>query len=173
MTDVVIGTPPNVPPVDYLARTRERYDSIGFAPYRWATEDPLTELAPAPDSRPLAEMRVGLIGSGGVYVVGQKAYHFKDDISFREIPAAVPRDDLRLTHFAYDLTDGRRDPEVVFPLGALHALAAAGEIGSVADAAYSFVGGIYSARKVREQLAPALVQRAIDEHWDMALLVPV
>ncbi len=172
MTDVVIGMPPTTAPVDYLARTRERYESIGFTTsYRWAVEEPLDALASA--SLPLSEMRVGLIGSGGVYVVGQEAYHFKDDASYREIPSTASADDLRITHFAYDLKDARQDPEVVFPFGALRSLAQGGQIGSVAETAYSFVGGIYSARKVREQLAPALVALAIEQQWDMALLVPV
>ena len=171
MTDVARGVPPAVAPVDYLARTRERYESIGFTSYRWAVEEPLAALAPV--SLPMSEMRVGLIGSGGVYVVGQEAYHFKDDASYRAVPATATAADLRVTHFAYDLKDARRDPEVVFPFGALRSLAQTGHIGSVAETAYSFVGGIYSARKVREQLAPALVALAVAQQWDMALLVPV
>jgi hypothetical protein len=35
------------------------------------------------------------------------------------------------------------------------------------------MGGIYSARKVREELAPALVERVVDQRPDIALLVPV
>jgi len=35
------------------------------------------------------------------------------------------------------------------------------------------MGGIYSARKVRDVLAPALVTRLLEDEVDVALMVPV
>ena len=116
---------------------------------------------------------MGLVASGGIYTAGQIAFHFRDDLSYREIPCESSVEALRTTHFAYDLTDARRDPNVVFPLAALRQLARAGVIGDVAPRAYTFMGGIYSASKVRDTLAPALADRLVEDAVDVALMVPV
>jgi D-proline reductase (dithiol) PrdB len=158
-------------PVDYIAETRATYDALGYAPYAWvknAGKPPWT-----PVGVPLREAKLSLLASGGIYQRGQRAFHFKDDASFRVIDTSVSCDDLRITHFAYDLTDARADPNVVFPLDPLRSLVAAGELGSIASEAFTFMGGIYSARKVRDELAPALVERIADQRPDIALLVPV
>jgi D-proline reductase (dithiol) PrdB len=47
-----------------------------------------------------------------------------------------------------------------------------GFIGALADYAYTFMGGIYSARRVREELAPRLVEQLLAERVDAALFVP-
>ena len=159
------------PPVDYIARTREVYSSLGYPPYRWVANEPLAELARI--DKPQNQWRVGLVASGGIYAVGQIAFHHRDDYSYREIAAETPLADLRATHFAYDLTDVRQDPNVVFPLGTLRGLAADGVIGEVAANAYTFMGGIYSAAKVRDALAPALADRLVGDAVDVALMVPV
>ena len=65
------------------------------------------------------------------------------------------------------------DPNTVFPLQRLQDLAGAGTIGAVADHAVTFMGGIYSHRRSREQLAPAVVRSAKSTHVDLVLLVPV
>lgn len=158
-------------PVDYIARTREQYAGLGYPPYRWVENADAPPFA-VPGKR-LAECRVALIASGGIYVKGQVAFHHRDDASYREVPADVDYRDLRVTHFAYDLTDARADPNVVFPLQHLKALADEGVIGEVAPRAYTFMGGIYSARRVREALAPALAERMQNNAVDAALLVPV
>ena len=159
------------PPVDHIVRTRELYSSLGHDPYRWVRSEsppPWTELA-----KPLAECRVGLVGSGGVYRAGQPAFHHRDDISLRAIDVSVPVAELRTSHFAYDQTDARVDPNVVFPIEPLRALAAEGAIGELSPRAYAFMGGIYSARRVRDTLAPEIGRRLAEDQVDLALLVPV
>jgi D-proline reductase (dithiol) PrdB len=159
------------PPVDHIVRTRDLYSSLGHDPYRWVRNDeppPWTELA-----KPLRECRVGLVGSGGVYRAGQVAFHHRDDISLRVIDTSVPVSELRTSHFAYDQTDARIDPNVVFPVDTLHTLAAEGVIGELSPRAYAFMGGIYSARRVREVLAPEISRRLAEDQVDLALLVPV
>jgi D-proline reductase (dithiol) PrdB len=163
--------PSTRPPVDYIERTRAQYSALGYGEYQWvrnATPPPWAEL-----KKPLAQCRVGLIGSGGIYRVGQVAFHYKDDLSFRIIDTAAPTSELRATHFAYDLTDARADPNVVFPIDTLHALVAEGFVSELARNAYAFMGGIYSSRKVRDTLAPALAERVVRDEVDVVLLVPV
>ena len=159
------------PPVDYIERTREQYSALGFPAYCWVEEtDPpaFTRI-----EAPMHEWRAGLVASGGIYVQGQIAFHHHDDISYREIDTETPAHRLRVTHFAYDLTDARNDPNTVFPLQALRYLRDCGEIGALGPRAYTFMGGIYSVRKVRERLAPALADRLCSDGVNVAILVPV
>jgi D-proline reductase (dithiol) PrdB len=121
----------------------------------------------------MSECRLGLAASGGVYVAGQVAFHYKDDTSLREIPADAKTSDPRATHFAYDLSDARRDPNVIFPIDTLRGLAREGIVGSLAGSFQSFMGGIYSTRRVLAELAPQLLTRLREEEVDAVLLVPV
>jgi D-proline reductase (dithiol) PrdB len=159
-------------PVAYITRIRENYARLGYKPYAWvdnaASPPPWTPL-----EEPLSECRIGLVASGGIYVRGQVAFHWRDDTTFRAIPTDVRTEDLRATHFAYDLSDVRRDPNVVFPIDTLRRLVAEGLIGALAGHALTFMGGIYSARKVAEDLAPKITERLVGEKVDVALLVPV
>ena len=158
-------------PVDYIAETRKTYDALGYPPYQWVQNTGQPPWSPVQVE--LEAASVALIASGGIYQRGQRAFHFKDDASYRVIDTSVSCDELRVTHFAYDVTDARADPNVVFPLETLRGLVADGSVGSITPQAFTFMGGIYSARKVREELAPALVERVSDQRPDIALLVPV
>ena len=158
-------------PVDYIERTRELYAGLGYPPYGWVhseTPPPFTPL-----SKALSDARLGLVASGGIYRQGQIAFHYRDDLSYREIARDTPVSELRITHFAYDMTAARADPNVVFPLETLRALATVGRIGELGPTAYTFMGGIYSARKVATLLAPALADALVRDEVDVAMLVPV
>ena len=158
--------------VRYIDRTRELYASQ--APYRWSLLDRDTDPPPfTPIEGPLASKRIALIASGGVHLAEQQPFHFRNDLSTREIPFETASDDLQVAHFGYDTSDAKRDPACVLPLRALRELSAAGEIGDVIEPALSFMGGIYSARLVREDLAPRLRDFVLGEQADLALLVPV
>ncbi|MGE0684336.1 MAG: glycine/sarcosine/betaine reductase selenoprotein B family protein [Candidatus Binatia bacterium] len=157
--------------VEYIQRITDNYAKLGYKAYQWVknTDQPPWQ----PLRKPLSQCRVALIASGGIYVTGQVAFHFKDDTSFREIPTKVQTSNLRTAHFAYDQTDARRDPNVVFPIDTLRRLVKEGFIGSLTEHAFTFMGGIYSSRKVHDDLAPQLVERLQAEQADIALLVPV
>ena len=157
-------------PIEYIKRMREIYSVLGYPPYQWVhnEDEPPWQLLP----KPLRECRVALAASGGIYRTGQLAFHFKDDDSFRQIPSDVDVRELRIAHFAYDKTDAMRDPNCVFPIEPLRWLAATGQIGELAPFHYTFMGGIYSARKVREHLAPAITAELRRQKVDALLLVP-
>ena len=158
-------------PVDYIALTREAYGLLGYQSYRWAHNEGPSSWAPL--RKPLSEVRLGLIASGGIYRHGQVAFTHKDDVTHREIPTDVDTRELRVTHFAYDQTDARRDPNVIFPIDTLRALAADGTISELAPLALTFMGGIYSQRRLSAELIPVLVERTLDLEVDAVLLVPV
>jgi D-proline reductase (dithiol) PrdB len=158
-------------PVDYIDVTRDTYSQLGYPPYRWVESS-----GPVPCTLPQGDLsgsRLGLVASGGIYVAGQIAFHFHDDVSYRLVPSDVETSRLRATHFAYDLRDARSDPNVVFPIDPLRRLCSEGRIGSLASHFVTFMGGIYSARKVREHLAPAITRKLLELEVDVALLVPV
>jgi D-proline reductase (dithiol) PrdB len=163
--------PEDLDAVDYIQVTRDSYASLGFDAYRWA--DNAEPSAFVPPTKPLSESKVVLIASGGVYRVGDVGFSHKDDLTHREIPMDTPASDLRVTHFAYDQTNARADVNAVFPIDSLRTMADAGEIGELADVALTFMGGIYSQRRLGETLTPAIVDRVHELEADIALLVPV
>ncbi len=101
------------------------------------------------------------------------AFTHRDDTTFRAIPSDTDVSELRATHFAYDLTDARHDINVVFPIEALRSLASEEVVGELAPDFFTCMGGIYSQRRVNDDLAPALVDRCHADSIDVVLLVPV
>ncbi|MEM7286697.1 MAG: glycine/sarcosine/betaine reductase selenoprotein B family protein, partial [Actinomycetota bacterium] len=67
----------------------------------------------------------------------------------------------------------RRDINVVFPIDALRSLVTEGVVGQLAPDLFTLMGGIYSQRRVNDELAPALVERCRQDDIDAVLLVPV
>ena len=162
----------NPEPVQYIRRTRENYEQLGFEPYHWFEAD--SEPPFTPVKQPLSASRVGMISTAGTYVHGQVAYYYKDDTSIRAIPSDTPVTDLRFSHIMENyLVEARQDPCSVFPIEALATLAEEGFIGGVADNYYSCMGGIYSTRRVREELIPALESAVVTGELDLLLLVPL
>ena len=157
-------------PVEYIRKMSEIYSGLGYPPYQWVRNEEPPPWQPL--IKPLNECRVALSASGGIYRVGQLAFHFKDDDSFREIPRDVDKKDLRMAHFAYDKTDAMRDPNCVFPIDPLRRMADEGYIRELALFQYTFMGGIYSSRRVRENLAPAITTELLKHRVDVLLLVP-
>lgn len=166
-------TIPDIPSdvVRYIDRTRALYASQ--RPYRWVIHDPIREAPPwTPITRPLAVLRVAVISSGGVHLAEQEPFHFRNDVSHREIPADTEPRATRVAHFGYDITDATRDSGCVLPLRALRTLAAEGVIGEVVSPTLSFVGGIYSHRRVRTDVAPRFRDFVLRARADLAFLVP-
>ena len=158
--------------VDYIPRISERYDKLGYPTYRWyqAEEPPPW----TPMAKPLAESRIGLLCTAGTYAKGQVAYFYKDDTSIRAIPKTTPVEDIRFSHLTENyLPDPRRDPNCVFPIEPLRRLEAAGVVGEVADDLLSCMGAVYSQRRARETLAPAVADEFKRLAVDAVLLVPL
>jgi D-proline reductase (dithiol) PrdB len=153
-------------PVDYIPRTRELYGD--FTPYRWVENDtvPFTPL-----TKPIASCKLALITSGGVMYRDQPRFH-REDASYRRIPKNARRNELNVWHFGYPTADAQEDPNCVFPLERMRELEAERVIGELVDPAFSFMGGVYSARKVRDELAPKIIDELKRAHADAFLLVP-
>ncbi len=156
--------------IEYMKLMDQLYTTMGYSAYQWVKNDntpPWQSLR-----KPLSQSRLALLASGGIYVTGQTAFHFKDDTSYRAIPKNIMTEDLRATHFAYDLRAARSDPNSVFPIDSLRQLVSEGFIGELCEHAYTFMGGIYSSRRVKEELAPSLTKRLVNDRADIVLFVP-
>jgi D-proline reductase (dithiol) PrdB len=154
-------------PVAYIPRTRALYHA--FTPYRWvenADTPPWTSL-----KKPIAECRVALMTSGGILYRDQPRFH-REDGSYRLIPKSATQADLSVWHFGYRTADAAADHNCVFPLSRMRELEAQRVIGELLDPAYSFMGGIYSSRKVRDELAPRIADELTRAHADAFYLVP-
>ena len=152
---------------------RERYLKLGYQPYRWfhAGEDPVPF---TPLSKKIKECRVGLLSTSGAYSLGQSAYHYKDDSSLRNIDKNCSNENIRFSHITENyLENPRKDPNCILPLGQLLRMEKEGKIGELADQVFSCMGGIYSQRKVLEDIAPDVYSRFRSQEVDVALLVPM
>ena len=102
---------------------------------------PEFDSTPWTDAPPLSEARVAIVSTAGL--------HRRDDRKFRGgasdyrlIPSDVDYADLAMSHVSvnFDRTGYQQDVNIAFPLEHLHTLAANGEIGSVGEWHYSFMG---------------------------------
>ena len=158
--------------VRYIDAITDRYNSLGFDAYRWYHAD--SPPAWAPVKKPLKDSRIGLLGTSGAYAVGQVAYHYKDDTSVREIPKNTRDEDLRFAHITENyLPGGRGDPNCIFPLSSLRQLEEEGVVGEIAEDVLSCMGGLYSQRRVREEMLPAITEKFSDQKVDAVLFVPM
>ena len=155
-------------PIAYIPRTREMYPDM--PPYRWVVNDdaPWTPL-----NKPVDRCKVALLSSGGVHHADQRPFHYRDDTSIRRVPKGVRVEDLRVSHFGYRTEDAAADPNCVFPIERMRELEAEGVIGELANPAYTCMGGIYSTRRVRNELVPQVVDSVVGAGVDLLLLVPV
>ena len=154
-------------PVEYIPRTRELY--AAYEPYRWVVND---DVPWTPLTKPLNQCRVALASSAGVYYKDQRPFHAREDTSLREIPKDVAVEDLRIAHFGYRTEDAKKDPNCVFPIERVRELESEGFIGELADPTYTFMGGIYSARRVCQEVAPRFAKLLADDQVDLLYIVP-
>jgi D-proline reductase (dithiol) PrdB len=124
-----------------------------------------------PLTKPIGRCKVALISSGGLLYRDQPRFH-REDASYRAIPKDAVQQDLDIWHFGYRTADAQADHNCVFPLARMRELEADGTIGQLADPAYSFMGGVYSARKVRDELAPRIADELKRNQIDAFYLVP-
>ncbi|NQU61620.1 MAG: selenoprotein B glycine/betaine/sarcosine/D-proline reductase [Rhodospirillales bacterium] len=102
---------------------------------------PPFDSTPWVEGPPLAERRVALVTTSGLHSPGQATFYFQDS-TYRVIPGDTTGRDLVMSHSSvnFDRTGFQQDVNVVFPIDRLRELQAAGEIGSLADYHYAFMG---------------------------------
>jgi len=130
------------------------------------------ETTPFVTGRPRQERRVALISTAGLSMRGEAPFAM-GGADYRVIPGDAGQGDIVMSHISvnYDRTGYQRDWNVVLPLDRLHEMAADGEIGSVADRHYSFMGATDPAEMQSAANDIAGVMAA--EKVDAVLLLPV
>lgn len=121
---------------------------------------------------PLSKRRIAIVSTAGLHRRGDRAFS-PGDGGYRIIPGDTPACDLVMSHISvnFDRTGFQQDSNLVFPIDRLRELAAAGVIGSLAQAHYSFMGANApdNLEPAARQLAPLLKADRVDG----VLLVPV
>jgi len=164
------------PPLPYLERIEAYYRALGYdTPYRWASFDdvPFTAL-----TKPLANASLAIVTTAAPYRPGMgdqgpgAPYNGRAKFfSVYSLPTAR-EPDLRISHIAIDRAHTTaQDQASYFPLKALQALAANGEIGAVAPRFH----GLPTNRSHNTTIqvdCPQIVSRCRQDRADAAVLVP-
>ena len=120
----------------------------------------------------LTKRRVAIVSTAGLQRRGDRPYSFDAD-DYRIIPGDISAADIVMSHISsnFDRSGFLQDHNIVFPLDRLHELAADGEIGSIADYHYSFMGSTHpdDMETTTRQLAGLLKRDGVDA----VLLLPV
>lgn len=137
----------------------------------------------APFETRLAEARIALLTSAGLYLDGEqppfdgdreKAEPTWGDPTHRVLPASLEGHRLGMMHLHVNHDDVLADPEIALPLAGLADLAAEGVVGSVAPAHVSVMGYQQAGLEVwRSETAPAVVELLRDQGTDGLILAPV
>lgn len=124
-----------------------------------------------PLRKPLSQCRVALITTAGVHVKGQKPFDVaakEGDPSLRELPSAMLLDQYCITHTHYDHSDADRDINCVFPISRVREMVDRGQLGSLAETNYGFMGFIKDLDRLKEN-ARAVAGALLDQHVDVVL----
>lgn len=127
---------------------------------------------PWADGPPLNERRVAIVTTAGLSLRGEDAFGL-GAADYRVIPAEAESGDILMNHVSvnFDRTGFQDDVNVVFPIDRLRDMAADGEIGSVAEFHYSFMGATDPA--LLEDSARALAGMMREDRVNAVLLSPV
>jgi D-proline reductase (dithiol) PrdB len=137
----------------------------------------------APLPRHLAEARIALLTSAGLYLEGEQEPFDAErerreptwgDPTHRVLPPSLAGRRLGMSHLHVNPDDVLADPEIALPLEGLAALVAEGRVGAVAPSHYSVMGFQEAGLEVwRGETAPAIVARLAEEAVDGVILAPV
>ena len=131
---------------------------------------------PRPLSKRLHEASIALVTSAGISQPGQPPMdgpNIEGDYTIRLLDIATPTSELRIWHTHFDVAAAEQDINVVYPIDRLKELAANGTIGSVASPAVSYMGYFSNVFRIRDEVAPMIVEAVQRSCADAALLVPV
>ena len=133
---------------------------------------PPYETTPWAEGPPLSERRVAIVTTAGLGIRGEEAFGF-GAVDYRVIPVETDSADILMTHVSvnFDRTGFQDDVNVVFPIDRLREMLADGEIGSIAEFHYSFMGA--TDPELLEGSARALAGMLREDEGNAVLLSPV
>jgi D-proline reductase (dithiol) PrdB len=133
---------------------------------------PSFERTPWATGPALKERRIVIISTAGLHRKGDRPFAV-GATDYRVIPVTIAANELVMSHLStnFDRTGFQQDWNVVFPLDRLKELVACGEIGSLAQYHYSFMGA--SDPRPMEDTVRRLAGILRKDKVDSALLLPV
>ncbi len=163
-------------PVPYLERIETYYLALGYeTPYRWASFD---DVPFSPLTTPLAEASLSIVTTAAPYRPGKgdqgpgATYNGRAKFFSVYSQPTASEPDLRISHIAIDRAHTTaQDQGTYFPLKALRALEANGEIGGVASRFHGLPTN-RSHKTTMEVDCPEIVSRCRQDRADAAVLVP-
>lgn len=162
--------------VRYIDKTRDYYLAQGYdKPYAWARFDAVPF---APLGKPLADCRIGLLGTSEVAVRYDPAAEANpiDEAHFRgvyAIAADTPTARLYSRTLDFDRYETTLDDvNAFFPIDRLREAAAEGRIGALPDRVYGAYNN-YSRRKVLAEEAPTALELCRQDKLDAVVIVPI
>lgn len=122
---------------------------------------------------PVARRRVAIVTTAGLHRREERNFDFSD-AGYRVIPGDTSGRDLIMSHSSvnFDRSGFQQDVNVVFPIDRLRELADDGEIGSLADFHYSFMGAAIRPHQLEATAREAAALLKADG-VDAVLLCPV
>lgn len=135
-------------------------------------------------SKPVEACKFGLVTSGGLYHRGsQIPFNLErerrektwGDPSYREIPFDIHQNEIGVSHLHINPADILIDMNILLPVDRFKTLAVEGEIGALAERAYSFMGfqGFPPDTTPWEnEYGPQVSARLLAEKVDCVLLTP-
>ena len=134
-----------------------------------------------PMEKPLSQARVALVTTAGLHVRGDKPF-IQDkampqdggDTSYRVIPSSTEPKDIIQSHtsIAFDHTGIYRDINVTFPINRLQEMHEKGEIGSLANNYYSFMGAVRDVTGFIDKYGPEVAAKLKQDEVDVVVLTP-
>jgi D-proline reductase (dithiol) PrdB len=142
---------------------------------------PFRRLDPVPFARPrrpLSQLRLALVTTGGLSMPGQPPFDEGQkggDWSFRVLPAGVGVGTLAIHQRSesFDHSGFERDRNLGFPLERLREMKAGGALGPLAPRHLSFMGAITAPGRLVKESAPAAADLLVADGVEAALLVPL
>lgn len=130
-----------------------------------------------PFNKELKDCTIGLVTTAGIHLKTQKPFDMKDpngDPTYREIPLDVSKQDLMITHDYYDHKDADKDINIVFPIDRLKEMRDRGEIGSISELNFGFMGHIqgWHIWTLINETAPQVAVKLKGMQVDAVLLTP-
>lgn len=128
-----------------------------------------------PARRALPMLNLALISSAGAYINGTAPFDstaFDGDVSFREIPSEIEKEDLAFAARGYDPAAVNQDPNCELPLERLFEFESNGIIGQLNPVFWSFSGFIPNAARLVDEMIPSLLERLKRYEVQAALLIP-
>jgi D-proline reductase (dithiol) PrdB len=128
-------------------------------------------------ARPLSAARVALVTSAGLHLRGDQPFvsdHRIPDQSYRRLPSSAPAAEIVQSHtsIGFDRAGIQQDLNVTYPIDRLRELERAGQIGSLADTFYSFMGALRSWDRLKSETGPEVARLMHAEGVEVVLLTP-